>query len=329
LVSYGADVDAKLPGDLSLLHIAAGNNSLDMIKYLLEIGVKDSRSSEERGGRTALHIAAQEGHGKCVEALLKGGCDMLSTTTYEPHKSSTALHLAARENRLESIEAILKFDKNKVALNAVDGQGRQPLHVAALNGHGPAIKALLLEGADIAARHVDENGTNTALDLIVYSVPQPILFLEQILDSYIRVNNVPLNDPACEVKIRYDLLMPHGTAEKQLTVLTSVLNSSRQKLQERLLIHPVIETFLTLKWFKLRSFFFFLTGLYFLLTVSITNLALIKYVNNNIPEFISTSGTIFFTIVLVFSTIPVFAAVSSLLLVLSFNHFMYKYYLNP
>ena len=310
LVSYGADVDVKLPGDLSLLHIAAGNNSLEMIKYLLEIGVKDSRSSEERGGRTALHIAAQEGHGNCVEALLRGGCDMLSTTTYEPDKSSTALHLAARENRLDSIEAILKFDKNKAALNAMDGQGKQPLHVAALNGHGPAVRLLLLHGADIAARLVDENGATTALDLIIYSVPQPTRFLEEIFDSYIEVNDFPLNDPKCEVKIKYDILIPQGTSEKQMTVLTALLNSSKQKLQERLLIHPLVETFLTLKWQKLRGFFSFIMLLYFLLTISITNLALIKYVNGKIPDILQTLGAIVFSVILVFSSIPVFAAVS-------------------
>ena len=309
-----------LPGDFTLLHMAAKNDSPDIAEYILlqeniAEKLKDTRCQENRGGLTALHIAAENGFYKCVDHLLSSRCDILVKTTPE-NQSSTALHLAAKNGHLECVETILKYDESKLTLKALDAHKRQPLHLAALHGHAKCVRAMLKSGADISANISDENGSRSALEIITYCIPNPIKFLEDIFDSYIDVNDYPINDPDCEVTVKYDILVPRGEKKKQMTVLTVLLNTGRQKLLECLLLHPIVESFMFFKWEKLKMFFFALMGLYVALTLSITGLTFIHYVLKDAPDPIVLLGIIMSKIVLFGSFILAVAIVSILKYVL-------------
>ena len=45
---------------------------------LLERGIVNVKATDE-GGRTALHLAAREGHPDCVEVLITKGADVMAT----------------------------------------------------------------------------------------------------------------------------------------------------------------------------------------------------------------------------------------------------------
>ncbi|KAL1138915.1 hypothetical protein AAG570_008977 [Ranatra chinensis] len=283
LCEYNADVSNGLPGDYSLVHIAAENNFPEIVSFLLRdrrVGYKlrDSRCRQEKGGLTPLHLAARAGHTPCVEELLKAGANLLLTTTEEPMRSSTALHLAAREGFVETVQTILDFDLTKQTLKATDEDKWYPLHVAAMNGHGNCVRVMLRHGADIAAAIPDETGLRSGLEIIMYCVPQAVEFLVEIFDSYIENNKRAINDPECEIEVKYDILIPEGTSKKQMGVLNELLNNGRQKLQEELLLHPIVETFVWLKWRKLRGYFFCLMAFFFIFTLSLTSLSILHYV---------------------------------------------------
>jgi len=103
-------------------------------------------------------------------------------------------------------------------------------------------------------------------------------FCKKIFDGCIEVNEYQLNSPKCEVKLKYDILQPLGPDRKQLRVLDSLLNCGKNVVQEKLLLHPLVETFLFLKWRKLRVFFFLMMALYITFTASLTTMAMSFYV---------------------------------------------------
>ena len=79
LIAEGADKDAKIAGDFTLLHVAAGRqrecsahcNHTSVIEVLLQAGADTEATNKSR--LTPLHVAAATGHTPVVEALIRAG----------------------------------------------------------------------------------------------------------------------------------------------------------------------------------------------------------------------------------------------------------------
>ncbi|KXZ44506.1 hypothetical protein GPECTOR_66g234 [Gonium pectorale] len=78
------------------------------------------------GNSTALHSAAQNGHVKCVVALLQAGANK-EAATKDGH---TPLHKAAKFGYVEAVRALLEAGANK---EAADKDGRTALDIARAN----------------------------------------------------------------------------------------------------------------------------------------------------------------------------------------------------
>lgn len=102
-------------------------------------------------------------------------------------------------------------------------------------------------GADITAR---TNGGVPALSFIVRRTPEVIPKLISKLDHCIKVNDHEIGDVDCEIKLDFRLLVP--TTERGET---EMLKTFIEVGQKRLLNHPLCETFLFLKWRRIRKFF--------------------------------------------------------------------------
>ena len=88
----------------------------------------------DSSSRTALHLAAQEGHPDCV-ALLIPFCDVHHTDLI----GCTALHYAAYHGHSDCVELLLSSSN----LNQLDLNGNTPLMLAAGNGHFSSVSLLL------------------------------------------------------------------------------------------------------------------------------------------------------------------------------------------
>lgn len=82
---------ARQPRCQTDLHFAALHNNADAIEILLASRLVDIDAQDPQGV-TALHIAAANGYGDCVVALVRKGANIFLTT----HKGNTAEDLARK-----------------------------------------------------------------------------------------------------------------------------------------------------------------------------------------------------------------------------------------
>lgn len=104
-------------------------------------------------------------------------------------------------------------------------------------------------GADITAR---TGGGITALSFIVRRTPEVIPKFISKLDASIKVNEHEIGDVDCEIKMDFRLLVPNAKRGE-----TDLMLAFIEVGQKRILKHPLCETFLFLKWHRIRKFFLF------------------------------------------------------------------------
>uniref|UniRef100_A0A8C7ZXR1 Ankyrin 1, erythrocytic b n=1 Tax=Oryzias sinensis TaxID=183150 RepID=A0A8C7ZXR1_9TELE len=189
LVNYGANVNAQshvtamhsviiMPKQkgFSPLYMAAQENHLEVVKFLLENGANQSLPTED--GFTPLAVALQQGHENVVALLINYGTkgkvrlpalhiaarnddtrtaavllqndpnpDVLSKTGFTP------LHIAAHYENMSVAQLLLNRGAN---VNFTPKNGITPLHIASRRGNVMMVRLLLDRGAQIDAKTKDE-----------------------------------------------------------------------------------------------------------------------------------------------------------------------------
>ncbi|KOB77902.1 Transient receptor potential channel pyrexia [Operophtera brumata] len=275
IINEGASLKITLPGEVNVFHVAADYGHFEILKELLEYDeavtstLINSLTAADRRGFAPIHFAVSNNHLNCVELLLSKNADILCRTTCSPHKASTPLHIAAVKNHTDIAKLILKYDKKTV--HEVNSMGWYPLHTASHHGSRDIITILLKEGADLSG-HTDgpKKYKRTAVDMIVHNLSKPTEFIEDVFDSYISSNGQDLQDPSCKVTVDYRILMPTVCECEQMKVIEALLKTGNRYGQRRLLIHPLVECFLYLKWKALLPFFYTIITIYGLFLLSLT-----------------------------------------------------------
>ncbi|XP_078542291.1 transient receptor potential cation channel subfamily A member 1 [Lissotriton helveticus] len=135
---YSQSKDKRSP-----LHFAACFGRINTCLRLLR-DVKDARllNGGDEKGLTPLHLAAQNGHDKIVQMLLKRGALLVSD-----HNGWTCLHYAAYGGYSRTMQTLL--DTYLCIIDKVDINGNTALHLAAQEGHAKAVKLLIDNGAGV------------------------------------------------------------------------------------------------------------------------------------------------------------------------------------
>jgi ankyrin repeat domain-containing protein 50 len=165
LLEKGADVTARDDGGMTALHLAAENGHGAVITLLLEKGADVTAKSNN--GWTALHLAAENGHEVIVQLLLKKGADI----TAKSNDGRTALHQTAQNGHGAVITLLLEKRADVIAKS---DDRWTALHLAAENGHEVIVQLLLEKGADITAKN---NNRWTALHLAAENGHEVIVWL--------------------------------------------------------------------------------------------------------------------------------------------------------
>ncbi|KAK3090273.1 hypothetical protein FSP39_010553 [Pinctada imbricata] len=198
LIRHKADVHQKsYPYEVSPLHTAAKNNSVDLCRLLLENGAKiDVRDCKMK---TPLHYAARRGNLEVLE--IQYGADVKARDVNE----STPFLFAAAEGMIETIKHIIQADtvdsivsasyngvadgkkgskmfekgvrENKV-VHQKDNEGNTALHLAIQNNQPETVEYLLKIGCDVN----EHNNLNLA-PLHVAAVTGNVVIAQSLLAS--------------------------------------------------------------------------------------------------------------------------------------------------
>uniref|UniRef100_A0A8C7FXS3 Ankyrin repeat domain 52a n=1 Tax=Oncorhynchus kisutch TaxID=8019 RepID=A0A8C7FXS3_ONCKI len=177
LVSRSADKGCKDKQGYTPLHAAAASGHIDIVKYLLRLGLDEPNAfgntalhvacytgqeavanelvnqganvnQPNRSGYTPLHLAAVSTNGAlCLELLVNNGADV----NQQSNAGKSPLHMAAIHGRFTRSQILIQ---NGGEIDSVDKYGNTPLHVAAKYGHELLISTLMTNGADTARQGI-------------------------------------------------------------------------------------------------------------------------------------------------------------------------------
>jgi ankyrin repeat protein len=235
------------PYHSSLLEIACQMKKREMfVDILLDKGA-DPNIKNCVTGMPLIHATARSGNFEVLVKLLYNHKTDLSLTDNEDR---TILHWLAgvserKPGDKQKIETSLKLFLcwiyiSKKGIDSPDSSGNTALITAVERGFQGRAKLLLSKGADVM---VFEHGSKVLLSA-------SLSILEEILDDCLLSNDKPVTSKDLQLRLNNELLV---------IIVPRIAES--QYLRD-LLTHPVISTFLNLKWQKIKFFFFLDVALY-------------------------------------------------------------------
>jgi ankyrin repeat protein len=134
LYGYGGKVNSTLKmGMRTALHLAAAEGHIQNVRFLLE--VKANPNAVDAAGRTPLQDAVHCRHDMCASLLLANGAQI-----GDEFDAAAALNQCIFENDMDHLTRLIEF---RCAVNSRDDFDRTPLHIAASCKRVSALQYLL------------------------------------------------------------------------------------------------------------------------------------------------------------------------------------------
>jgi len=188
------DIEAKDRTQMTALHCACSNGSLDVVEVLIGSGA-NFRCTDEEDLRP-LHFAAMEGHLAVVKLLFdcgeqKGGWHTLSRMILdEDRDGQTALHLAVENGHIHIVEECLENGAN---VNHYNVNLITSMHLAATSGKLEIVKVLVEHDANIEATNwLQETPLHRAALFNRVNIVQYLLEIGAKIDCRDKDNETPL-----------------------------------------------------------------------------------------------------------------------------------------
>jgi hypothetical protein len=175
-------------------------------------------------------------------------------------KEGNLILSAARAGNLNLIRNICE-NKTNVSLSCKDEMGNTPLHLAAMSGSADCVKYLIGKGADLLMQNKNKC---TALYMILKNVPNGENLLIEILNDNIKVST--LADGKEELEISVKILCPEN--KNKMAVVDRLY--TRYTRNKELLSHPVLKTFIHLKWRDFQYYMWYRATIFFLYLLMLT-----------------------------------------------------------
>ncbi|KAG7157058.1 Transient receptor potential cation channel subfamily A member 1-like 8 [Homarus americanus] len=325
LLRLGASVRTKDNRNESPLHFAAKYGRYNTVRHLVESSngflILNECNDE---GKTALHIASEEGHTRVVQLLISKGALL-----HRDHQGRTPLHLAAAGGHMQTLAAILAVHAH--TLDQTDKDGNTPLH-SAVRANKPEVVSQLLS---LNCKLLENNANCKPIDCAIqYRLSEAALALvthprgpsevvgtsskvngcvcmalirtlpkvfQAVLDQAIKKAEV--KDTSKNFFVRYsfyplqlneDQLQWERTKHKDpkfrpqpLYACNAMVESGRVDL----LMHPLTQTFLEMKWQAYGKYIHLSNLFVYLVFLSLVTVFAVKVLGNNSAVSASINAT--------------------------------------
>ncbi|XP_046395620.1 transient receptor potential cation channel protein painless-like [Ischnura elegans] len=282
-VSRGLDLGRIHDGKYTLLQYACENQGLEeFIVALLNNPAVDPNVSCPGTQWKPVLLAAYQGNSDALRLLVSH--TMTDITVRDDCRKETALHKAARmeksgnegKNYKECIDILTKAirevddrtpNRKRLDVNAIDAMGNTALHYAAqnLDGGGRQVEdivaALLHAGSYVGIRN---KMGEPAISRVTPSI------IEDYMNNCIGTNGEAPCEEDYEITFDYSMIVPPSNSSNACIAITDDKDDYNSPIKEteplsyfctskehqRLLKHPIISSFLFLKWHRIRWIFY-------------------------------------------------------------------------
>ncbi|XP_070167237.1 uncharacterized protein [Polyergus mexicanus] len=273
LLKAGCHVNLPTAKKNTALHLAAEADCADNLILLIE--AKADLELKNNRGYTALHLAACSHSLECVEILLKNHAN----PNAEDDEGRTPLQLALGKSLMteEITELLLKRGAN---VNKADKYGYTPLHIAASNELSRCVNMLIKFEADLSARTI---GGNSALSVVLSKTRTSLDVFERRLDASLTLNREGF---AGELELQLDFhpLLQHRRNRFSRLPEIGYLDAFVKEGYKEILEHPLCQSFLHLKWHKIRKYYAARLFFYLLYVLIFTSWVIIALAHNCYKE---------------------------------------------
>ena len=143
----------------TILHIAAANGQVALVKYILDLGLVNIEKRDD-AGRTAVYLAIS--HGQC--STYRYLRDRNASLRIRSRAGHSPLAMATQGNHVSIMEDLITNARCSVNEKALPAMGGDPLlHIAAGSGHLGAVQVLLRHGANRGLRRMADDKTAAEL----------------------------------------------------------------------------------------------------------------------------------------------------------------------
>ncbi|XP_073964147.1 transient receptor potential channel pyrexia-like [Choristoneura fumiferana] len=275
LLIKGATPNRVSDKNESALHKAVHDPKI--LKYFLDNTYVPSTFNSK--GLAPIHAAVCARNPASVKLLLEKFKYAPQNTVYEGH---TPLHFAAIEASNDAAEVILEH--NPEAVFEVNKLGDTPLHAAARHNNRGLATLLLRKGAVLSTRNKNEV---TILELISNNFYDATNFFYQVFDEFIYRKPLKNNDLDFEIDVDYRVLTNGKNDMSHMKVLDEFVGCGQSKV----LIHPLIESLLYLKWIHFLPLFYAMILVYAVFLASFNIFVISVFQNEDLMNSGSSTST--------------------------------------
>ncbi|KAM5158169.1 uncharacterized protein ACMZJ9_009416 [Mantella aurantiaca] len=227
LLSKGSDVNEVDKYGQTVMHEVAKSWHTEVAQFLIERRADVNKADQH--GITPLHVAAAVDYRDMVSLLIKRGANVNAVTK----AIQTPLHYAAKYDAVCSVKVLMKNDADATAR---DHKQRTPLHLAAGLDRSEAARLLLNLKCDASVQ--DDTGLS-CLTMMVLNMP-PVAFVA--LDQFLTKDR-----PNRKQRFYLNYVEPQ-TSDFKETQAKSPLEVIVQARQLDIILHPVIQKLIEVKW---------------------------------------------------------------------------------
>ncbi|KAL7034427.1 hypothetical protein ACKWTF_007963 [Chironomus riparius] len=257
-------------GVVVMLELAQQSKTTEYIVHEMQSLIPEDITNVMIGDKTPLFHALSLCRYEVVAELLK----FESISFKNGGKCSNVLHeicslqeVDSDEDLQKCFELILKDARcDDHIINAFDSNNKTPLMYACENHHKELERELIRRDAYIGHEAIIQNLNEN-------------IFIEQLNESM--VPSADLNDHQCIVQINYKFLIPPKFSENRNQEMKALFLIGSQPRFKNILTHPVLTSFLELKWKRVNTLMYGTLAIYFLFFVYLT-LFILNFFNNSI-----------------------------------------------